>query len=378
MHASRRQFLQTAAAGALCSVGHPWTFAKADDTGVVAPIRAAEGVSVRYIGKQFLENSVGVTGADGATSLVLPGGKSLWAFGDTVEGPFESIHGLDLAPLRSNAGAIVPQQKASAGIREFEFLATPEGRRPRQLVPFADDEDPAKTRLWAIHGAAVGPHVYLFYHRITLLKGVDVFQNFRLEGMGLARASADDLRFTRLATTDGKSELWSGDEPTFGVWVETTPEYLYVWGSLMTGMFLARVAPARIEDLSEYEYLVAAPTRGRPDVQPRWAKQFEPKAVLFDSVPNEMSAAFNRHIRKYVAIHALGREGKIVMRTARERSGPWSEPQLVYEVKRDDPNTFVYAAKEHPELALDGGRRIFVTYVNSASYIPELLEVTLP
>ena len=38
------------------------------------------------LGSQFLVNSVGVTGANGATSTVLPGGEALWVFGDTVEG----------------------------------------------------------------------------------------------------------------------------------------------------------------------------------------------------------------------------------------------------------------------------------------------------
>jgi hypothetical protein len=378
MHSSRRNFLQMASATAFCCAHASSKFAGGGEESTRTVSRLGDGVKVRHLGKQFLENSVGVTGADGATSLMLPGGRSLWVFGDTVEGPFVSIHGLDLTPLRSNTGAIVPQQDASAGIRKFEFLATPDGRRPRQLIPFADDEDPAKTRLWAIHGATVGERVYLFYHRISLLNGVDVFQDFRLEGMGLARAAVDDLQFTRLTTADGKRDFWTGKQPTFGVWVEPTPEYLYVWGSLMTGMFLARVPPERIEDLSAYEHLVEAPTHKRPDAAPRWAKEFNPSAVLFDSVPNEMSAAFNPHLRKHLAVHALGREGKIVVRTAPQRTGPWSEPQVVYEVKRERPDTFVYAAKEHPELARDGGQRIFVTYVNSASYIPELLEITLP
>jgi hypothetical protein len=213
MRTLRRQFLQVTGIGALGCIA----------AGTARATPPPKPVSVRHLGKQFLNNPVGVTGADGATSLVLPGGKSLWVFGDTVEGPFKSIHGLDLAPLRSNTAAIVPHQDASTGIREFQFLATRDGRRPRQLIPFADDEDPAKTRLWAIHGAAVGDKVYLFYHRISLLEGVDVFQNFRLEGMGLARASAADLQFTRLTMAGGKREFWSGEQPTFGVWVESTP-----------------------------------------------------------------------------------------------------------------------------------------------------------
>jgi hypothetical protein len=215
----------------------------------------------------------------------------------------------------------------------------------------------------------------LFYHRISLKPGVDVFADFSLEGMGLARANVDKLEFERLAAPDGTREFWKGAEPTFGVWVERDGEYLYVWGSLMTGMFLARVRPERIEELRAYEYLVEAPTVKSPSVKPRWEKKFSPTAVLFDLVPNEMSAAYNAYLGQHVAIHALGREGKIAMRTAPARTGPWSEPTVVYEAPRKSPDDLVYAAKEHPELAQEGGRRIYVTYVNSGAYVPEMVEI---
>ncbi|HEX6962456.1 MAG TPA: DUF4185 domain-containing protein [Lacipirellula sp.] len=380
MPASRRTFLRTAGAGSLgyFALAH-LNSATAQSSGPSATVEpAAAGVTVRYLGKQFLDNHVNVTGADGATSFVLPDGNALWVFGDTVEGPFESIHGLDLAPLRSNTAAVVPPQDASDGVRNFRFLATNDNKRPRQIIPFAEDEDPAKTRLWAIHGATIGSNVYLFYHRISLLAGVDVFENFRLEGMGVARADAAALDFTRLAFRDGSKELWKLDQPTFGVWVEKTDDYVYLWGSLMTGVFLARVPPKQIEQLDQYEYLTKAPTLKNPTSEVQWSRRFEPSAMLFDSVPNEMSAAYNPHLKRHLAIHALGRDGQIVMRTAPRRTGPWSEPQVIYDVKRRKPTDMVYAAKEHPELARDGGRRMYVTFVNSASYIPELIEVRLP
>ena len=196
--------------------------------------------SVRNLGSQFLENKVGITGADGATSTVLPSGESLWMFGDTVEGPFKSIRGLDLTSLRSNTGAIVPRQDASRGITNFRFLSDESGKRPRQIIPFAADEDPAKHRLWAIHGAAVGQHVFLFYHRITLLDGVDVFMNFQLDGMGIARADVATYDFKRLTAPDGTHLFWKGEAPTFGVFVTRADDYVYLWGSLATGMHLAR------------------------------------------------------------------------------------------------------------------------------------------
>lgn len=333
--------------------------------------------SSRHLGNLFLSNPVGVTGMDGATSIVLPSGDSLWVFGDTVEGPFQSIRGLDLAPLRSNTAAIVPPQDVAQGIKQFEFLATPDGKRPRQIVPFAADEDPAVHRVWAVHGTCIDRRLYLFYHRITILKGVDVFANFQIDGMGIARAEVGDYRFTRLTAPDGSHEFWKGDQPGFGVFVERTEDYIYLWGSLMTGMFLARTRPHAIEDLTSYEYLVEAPSAARPNVTPRWSSKFEPTGVLFDAVPNEMSTAFNPYLKRYIAFHSLFREHKIVMRTARQITGPWTAGEIVFQPERLADDDLVYAAKEHPELARDGGRTLYVTFVNSTTYVPQLVELTL-
>lgn len=333
--------------------------------------------AVHHLGNQFLENKIGITGADGATSTVLPSGDSLWIFGDTVEGPFKSIRGLDLTKLRSNTGAIVPKQDASRGIKNFRFLSDESGLRPRQLVPFAADENPAVNRIWAIHGVTVASRVYLFYHRITLLKGVDVFVDFRLDGMGIARADVGDLRFTRLTAPDGTRLFWKGTEPTFGVFVTHSDEYIYIWGSLVTGMYLARTRPNSIEDLASYEYLVEAPDLKHPATSPLWSKQFQPTRKLFDSVPNEMSAAYNPYLKMYLAFHSLHRENKIVMRTAPRITGPWSDPQVVYQPEKITDTDLIYAAKEHPELARENGRVLYVTFVNSANYVPQLIEVTL-
>jgi hypothetical protein len=376
MNVSRRHFLQTSAVGAL-AVASPPRVLLGQQPATESPSEESPVAVVRYLGNQFLDNAVGVTGADGATSTVLPSGDALWVFGDTVEGPFKTIHGLDLTPLRSNTAALVPRQSVSAGIKEFEFLATDDGQRPRQIVPFAPDEDPSVNRVWVIHGVCLGKHLYLYYHRITLLKGIDVFANFKLDGMGIARADVANLEFTRLAAPDGTREFWKGDEPGFGVFVDRDDDYVYLWGSLMTGMYLARVRPESIEDFSAYEYLVGAPTAANPNASPRWSTKFEPTAALFDAVPNEMSAAFNRHLGKFVAFHSLHREHKIAMRTAPKITGPWSGPQVVYQPQRVGDNDLIYAAKEHPELARDGGRVVYVTFINSATYVPQMIELTL-
>jgi hypothetical protein len=377
MNSSRRSFLKVSLGGFIAGAtlqrseayGQPLKHVRANSESLVK--------SSRLLGNQFLNNTVGVTGMDGATSTVLPTGESLWVFGDTVEGPFQSIHGLDLSRLRSNTAAVVPRQDASRGIRQFQFLATPDGRRPRQIVPFAGDEDPAVHRLWAIHGVCLQRRMYLFYHRITLLKGVDVFANFQLDGMGIARSDIGEYEFTRLNAPDGSREFWKGDEPSFGVFVEQADGYIYLWGCLATGMHLARTRPDSIEDLASYEYLIAAPDIARPDVEPRWARKFEPTAKLFDAVPNEMSAAYNPYRGRHLAFHSLHREHKIAMRTAPRITGPWSDGEIVYQPDKIGDSDLIYAAKEHPELARDGGRTLYVTFVNSATYVPQLVELTL-
>jgi hypothetical protein len=90
-----------------------------------------------------------------------------------------------------------------------------------------------------------------------------------------------------------------------------------------------------------------------------------------------MSAAYNSHLRKHVAFHSLHRENKIVMRTAPRITGPWSRPEVVYRPERLKDTDLIYAAKQHPELDLDGGRVLYVTFVNSATYVPQLIELTL-
>lgn len=372
MATSRREFVKFAAGSALAGAFHGIA-----RSALAEPMDSSRVASARLLGDQFRNNPLNVTGQDGATSILLPKGDALWLFGDTVEGPFNSIRGLPLKDKLSNTGVLVPPQDVRNGIQKFRFLTERDGKRARQLIPYIQVESPAAQRLWPIHGTCVGDDVYVFYHRISLIPGVDVFDNFKLEGMGIARAKVDRMEFERLRALDGSYEFWKGDQPTYGVFVEQRDGFVYLWGSLMTGMFLARTRPNAIADLASYEYLIEAPTTQEPGRKPRWSTTYAPTASLFDSVPNEMSAAYNRHLGCYVAIHSYLRENQLVMRTAPSRTGPWSAAEVVYRPARIKADDLIYAAKEHPELACENGRIMYVTFVNSSTYVPQLVEVTL-
>ena len=368
----RRKFLQTSAAALSLQLTQR------------TRCRAAEAEtpnlcqSVRELGPQFLDNPQRITGQDGATSCRLPKGDGFWMFGDTIEGPFKSIRNLDLTDVLSNTAAIVPQQDCTDGIDRFRYLTTPEGKRARQVIEFDATEDPARHRLWPIHSVCVGDSIYAFYHKITMDSERDVFDTFELNGMGIARAKIGEYQFERLVAPDGSKEFWKGDQPAFGVFTEILPDgFLYVWGCYWTGMFLARTRPETIEDLDSYEYLVTAPNRANPRVAPEWSKTYANGAVLFDNVPNELSVSYNPHLKQHVAIHVWNRENRLVLRTAPEVFGPWSEPELLFAPKKIADDDLFTAGKEHPELRKENGRVLYVTYVNSSTYIPNLLEVRL-
>jgi len=46
-------------------------------------------------------------------------------------------------------------------------------------------------------------------------------------------------------------------------------------------------------------------------------------------------------------------------------TGPWSEPEVVYRPERTSDEALFNAGKEHPEFAREGGRVIYMTFIDS-------------
>jgi len=353
--------------------------------------------SVRDLGLQFLNNDVHIAGHDGASSVLLPDGRSLWLFGDSILGQRREGDTLDFVSMLTGSAAVVPQQDVSQGIRSFDYLKNPNGVA-REPVAHVEGEEPILQRLWAVHGVCVGCDVFVFYHIIHLSWREGAYQSFSAEGMGIARGRFDNLRFERLTAPDGSMLFWKPGQPTFGVFAlcegpansarcpdPSGDEYVYLFGAYFdpkldanrVSICLARTHPGAIADLPSYEYLVQAPSLDDPTMPVRWDRTFRPSALLFDGVPNEMSGSYNPYLGRYVAFHMMGVDNQCAVRTAPELAGPWSEAEIFCRPERlKDDQTF-YALKEHPELARDGGRVVYVTYVSSPDYMPRLLELTL-
>ena len=352
--------------------------------------------SARDLGPQFVDNPHRMVGQDGAYSIPLGNGRVLWYFGDTLIGdrPEESlwyifgnpVGGQDLSgkgpfeQMITNTGLILRDCTGRDGLNDFSYILNPDGKLKQLVLPLPD-EDPEKDRTWCMHGCKLGEKLYLFFMKILMLEegGDPLPVAFEIIGTGLAVGSDTDWTFKRIER-NGTTVHWPSDQPQFAasVLIDEAAGWVYLYGSLQAPdykyhAYVARVRPDDMEQIDRYEYFA-----GDPD---NWTKDVYQATVIFSGMPNEMSVSYNEYLGRYLAVHSKGLSGEIVGRTAPLPWGPWSEATVLWTVKPPDKPIpyprITYAAKEHPELAEDKGRVLYITYIEFEEYFPHLIEVTL-
>lgn len=335
--------------------------------------------SARDLGLLFTENNVNMIGQDAAYSIPINTNETLWVFGDTFVGTFNEMGKRIIERMPNNTGLICRSKDAASGLTDFNFLTDEQGEL-RQLIPLLPDEDPAIHRLWAMHGCCIENKVYLFYIRIKILPEGQWPYKFAVDGSGLAVANYPELKFQRIED-HGSTILWRKDEPLFGVAVLPVKAdgFVYVYGSYYNDWkhycALARALLDSLGYIAYYEYLISP--------KPEWSVDRARAISILEGMPTEMSVSYNAYLGGYLAIHSLETTGKIVGRTAPHPWGPWSEPVVLWTPKVPLRNPLVYngplvyAGKEHPELAKENGKVIYLTYVEFEEYFPRLVEVVL-
>jgi hypothetical protein len=100
---------------------------------------------------------------------------------------------------------------------------------------------------------------------------------------------------------------------------------------------------------------------------------------LFEEGPPEGSVSFNSFLGNYLMLYSRFMEQDVVVRTASNPWGHWSEPVSIYRCLPCKPDATCYAAKEHPQYAQKDGKKIYFTLVDGGKAfggIPEVFEVT--
>jgi hypothetical protein len=210
----------------------------------------------------------------------------------------------------------------------------------------------------------------LFYTRLARRGGdaAGTVWDFNPVGttVAIVHNPSDEPRAWRVNTFDLGPIEQAGRRIAWGVAAaRETSSRVFVLGvdgteTLNKKLVLARVESDRIGDRRHWQFWT-----GRD-----WSRRRTDATPVCDHVADELS--IHKQGRHWVMVYMepnLGR--RIMVRTARALSGPWTGPRIIYECPEPaiDKHQIVYAARAHPELAGSSSRDLLVSYaVNSTDF----------
>jgi hypothetical protein len=348
-----------AAAGSASAGGSP---ALSSPSRTVAPAAA----STRLVCSFSNEDAAAamIQGADGGASIVA-GGRTWWFFGDTLF--------LPQSGKQIEANSIAWSQDDQPGkCPRLSYHA-----RDGIGVPFLQKD--GSLTVWPSGTIAVADRTIDLY--VAYVYGSGPYA-YWIGEIGVARLDTRTMRVTIL-----NRSLWTAGSGFPSQVIGAQPVDDDAAGNLRLvlqthdgGHLLARVPRDHIADPTAYEYWDGAEWSADAAA----AAFLWPRALTTDPIArlatfdNGASIAFNAYLGKYVAVGNVGFD-KIGARVADRLEGPWSEPVVWI-----DCSTFArpavptcYSPFQHPQLAADGGRTLFLTFTRMAAYDVVAFEVTL-
>jgi Domain of unknown function (DUF4185) len=183
-----------------------------------------------------------------------------------------------------------------------------------------------------LDGVSVNARLYLYHstdHSASVVMGRSVVAVSTNDGMDfqllytLSRSNFINVSVTKVATAD-----WPGLPQGSG-------EGLLLFGSgtyRASDVRLAFQPATAIEEPTALRYLAGVDTEGNP----AWSTNETEAIALFDQpCVGELSAGYNRFIRRWILFYNCGNPRGINFRTAHQPWGPWSEPQLLFDPWKD-------------------------------------------
>jgi hypothetical protein len=307
-----------------------------------------------------------MVGQDGGQTIDL-GGRVLMVFSDTLLQPSSPDQP---TVYRANCAALLNGSDLRASLRELEFLQGGDGL-PREILPATEQERTEGLRFWPAHGVRSAERVYLYYLGIQTLNPDDPWA-FRNVGAGLAVLDISTGRCERIRAGDDWC-LWPtrADDLHFGVQILSEGGHAYVFGSCRQGLdvsaLLARTPLDAIDDRDAYEYF--EPAGGR------WARDLDGAGDL-GPCGGDYSVSFNRYLGRYLMVYVDAFSKNLALRLSDRIEGPYSAPEIVGRLRHAPTTELIYLGFEHPAYALDGGRRVFVSYCEPRFELCSLVEIS--
>lgn len=244
-------------------------------------------------------------------------GDLYMVFGDT--------YGRARSDWRSNTMAKISEiDSPAAGLEIESFVGASEGR--------ADELLTSRKVYWVertvipTNGISLGERMVLHYMSVRRWVAPS---RWRINHAGMAYSDDDGVTWERTGPMWGESSNFA--QVAFAH-LDDDPEHVYLFG-IPSGRFgaveLARVPEAEILDVRAYRYWSGSD----------WVAG-EVNAVPVVPAPvGELSVAWNEYLELWLMMYLNPRHNAIVVRTAPELTGPWSDERLIT-TGRDHPQLY--------------------------------------
>ncbi|MCY3001228.1 MAG: DUF4185 domain-containing protein [Planctomycetota bacterium] len=332
---------------------------------------------------RLFQRTEGWIGADGAHSVVLGGGRTLWLFSDTWVGSIRDGH-------RTDAGIVNNTVALQRGPLESADLAFSIRRNETDGTPIAFLAPPdGRGWFWLQAGAVAGGRLHVFLPQIERTDDPGVF-GFRSCGLWLASTADfrgdDPLAWRFELAPFPHAEFTPERERSFGCAALVHDGFLYAYGTedvidtfRARHLILARVPVERVSEPDAWRFFADG----------EWQADFRRASRLFDGMGSEAAVLHQPARGRFVIVYTEnGLSERILARSAPQAWGPWSEPVELARCpeSRRDPLLLTYAAKAHATLSSDD--ELAVSYVvnsldfwqvarDASLYWPRFLRVRL-
>jgi hypothetical protein len=310
-------------------------------------------------------------GADAAYSIPLSDGRVVWIFGDTLYGKDRFVQGNNPRMVRNSIGISTCD---AAGNWKIDYIIRKDAAgQPRDFFQARDKS----YWYWGLDGFLHGDNLW-----VTLVcirdKPVETSAALAFEACGAELAKVSDLS---APPQQWKIEIFplvpdgTRAYPSATAVVEGDYAYIFaVYEKEPRPMLLVRIPLTGLKAPKENLQYLAEDNTWKPGFEPAHAK------YVMEHGSSEMSVRYHPELKKWVAVMNEPRflSDKVIVRTAPQLTGPWTEGKVIYQIPDMQPtapaydrDTWCYAAKEHPEFEKPG--QLLFTYVCNTFSVPKLV-----
>jgi hypothetical protein len=327
----------------------------------------------------------GWLGGDGAYSVDLGGGKSLWVFGDTWVGPTDATSRTQATGLTHNTIAVSTCSGPSCTFQYYGGGLNGTGAGPIFSVPGSDTD-----WFWPMDGFVYSGTLYLALMQIhstgSGLFGF-AFSGAQMASIGNYNAPPSQWLITYQNLNTGGSAV-PGTSIVLAQGPNGNPDpsnaqgaaYAYFFTLVQLNnspsyMALLRLPLSQLNGAARpgnagWEYLTTGATwsswAGTDTVLP------SDNAAVITPGATEMTVRYHDSTNQWIAVYPLGLDNQAHYSLSSSLTGFWGQTESLYSYPEMEPsnpnytpNVFCYAAKEHIELETAG--QLFFTYACNSS-----------